>query len=160
MTLTCNLLAEASLARKTVGYKIWRNTREFCVCLSHKQWKPCNIWPCRVPSALDFSPREPSTNSTAVVLVVATCHSVSPHPFLSLWQNWVSSCWPGRLCGKSGPRLATSEPNPPKPHQAVISGYVPVSDLGLVCCELGRGRHTVGEWEGSHMLAVWTSSPN
>lgn len=87
MTLTCNLLAGASLDRKTVGFTIWRNTRELCVCLSHKQWKPCNIWPCRVPSALDFSPREPSTNSTAVVLVVATCHSVSPHPFLSLWQN-------------------------------------------------------------------------
>lgn len=33
----------------------------------------------------------------------------------------------------------------PKPHQAVISGYIPVSDLGSVFCELGRGRHSVGE---------------
>lgn len=24
----------------------------------------------------------------------------------------------------------------PKPHQAVISAYIPVSDLGSVCCEL------------------------
>lgn len=33
----------------------------------------------------------------------------------------------------------------PKPHHAVISGYIPVSALVSACCELGRGRHTAGE---------------
>lgn len=159
MTLTCNLLAGASLARKTVGYKIWRNTRELCVfesqavetmqhlalpgpiSLGFFTQGAINWLHCGCPCCCDLS----------------LCFSTSLSFSLT---EWVSSCWPGRLCGKSGPRLATSEPNPPKPHQAVISGYVPVSDLGLVCYELGRGRHSVGEWEGSHMLAVWTSSPN
>lgn len=39
-----------------------------------------------------------------------------------------------------------------KPHPSCAA------DLVRVCCGLGRG--SVSEWEGSHMLAVWTYSPN
>lgn len=105
---------------------------------------------------------------------LSLCFSSSLSYFLSIWA---SSWWPGGLCGKSGPQWTTSEPIPKKPHQAVINGCISLSllslslfiwnliplcagDLVCVCCELGRGIQCVSEREGSHMLAVWTYSPN
>lgn len=124
-----------------------------------------------------FSPGELSRNHTVVVFVIAACHSflfiplflfVNPGELL-LTRGSLRWEWAALDHFRDRPKNHTKLPVQSRGVFLLLGSLclciwnlIPLcaGDPVRVCCGLGRGRQCVSEWDGSHMLAVWTYSPN